>query len=283
VAINLTMKKKVIILTNNEIRHKYFRTRFSSSKNIDVLKSFCEGRNDNGVLKQYTYDWPDLSDIEEIHFKERFNTEYDFFSDILNLMPDLSNPAFIEKGEINLEENVKEIIEINPDLIITYGCSIIKPPLISAFPNRIINVHLGLSPYYFGAGTNFHPLVNNEPQFVGYTFMYMDNGIDTGEIIHQKRATVNVFDNPHQIGNRLIKEMTADFIKLVEKFYMVKRFMPLNLPKGKTYKKKDATKESIIKLYKNFAHGLCENYLRNKTRLIQEFPIIEQSFMKDSL
>ena len=38
--------------------------------------------------------------------------------------------------------------------------------------------------------------------------MYMDEGIDTGQIIHQSRAIILPFDNPHQIGNRLIKIMT---------------------------------------------------------------------------
>ena len=36
-----------------------------------------------------------------------------------------------------------------------YGTTIIKGDLIRIFEKRIINLHLGLSPYYRGAGTNF--------------------------------------------------------------------------------------------------------------------------------
>ena len=54
--------------------------------------------------------------------------------------------------------------------------------------------------------------MNNEFEFFGYTFMYLDEGIDTGEIIHQGRPKIFPYDNPHQIGNRLIKKMTKDLL-----------------------------------------------------------------------
>jgi hypothetical protein len=50
---------------------------------------------------------------------------------------------------------------MSPDLIISYGCSIIKRPLIEYFDKKFINIHLGLSPYYKEGGTNFWPFVNN--------------------------------------------------------------------------------------------------------------------------
>ena len=37
--------------------------------------------------------------------------------------------------------------------------------------------------------------------------MYLDKGIDTGEIIHQFRSNVYQKDNIHQIGNRMIVDM----------------------------------------------------------------------------
>ena len=45
-----------------------------------------------------------------------------------------------------------------PDVVLVFGTGLLKAPLIGAFPGRIINIHLGLSPYYRGAGTNFWPL-----------------------------------------------------------------------------------------------------------------------------
>ena len=37
------MKKKLVILTGNEIRHKYFKLRLSLDKRFKVLASYCEG------------------------------------------------------------------------------------------------------------------------------------------------------------------------------------------------------------------------------------------------
>ena len=46
----------------------------------------------------------------------------------------------------------------------------------------------------------------------------MDQGIDTGEIIHQSRAEFFDNDTPHSAGNRLIKKMVNDLIKVVLNF-----------------------------------------------------------------
>ena len=107
-----------------------------------------------------------------------------------------SRPNYIDKNliEVNrneINENLslrKKIIDTKPDLVIAYGCSIIKEPLISIFKKKFLNIHLGLSPYYRGSATNFWPFVLNELQFVGITYMNIDSGVDTGPILHQFRA-----------------------------------------------------------------------------------------------
>jgi folate-dependent phosphoribosylglycinamide formyltransferase PurN len=239
--------------------------------------------NESFILREKTVDEATSGDKVVQHFVARHNTEYDFFSDAIEFCKDKSNSEYIDKGEINDSNIVNEIVKLNPDLIVTYGCSIIKPKLIEVFENRIINVHLGLSPYYFGSGTNFHCLVNDEFQFEGYTFMYMNKGIDTGDIIHQARAKILPFDNPHQIGNRLIKKMTKDFINLIVDFDLVEPKSPVTGYLGKTYKNKDATDALTLKLYENFNNGAVDRYLMNKALLHKEFPIIAQDFLKDTL
>ena len=274
-----TQMKNIVIITSNAIRHNYFKIMLSHDKSINVLKTYVESE-DTFNLRYKSNEIDILDDKQSLHFNARHNTEYDFFSDTIEYLEDKSNSKFIKKNEINDTSIIDEIIAINPDLIITYGCSIIKPKLINAFKNRIINVHLGLSPYYFGSGTNFHCLVNDELQFEGYTFMYMDEGIDTGEIIHQARAKILPFDNPHQIGNRLIKHMTKDFIKLIKNFELIKKQKEVTDYKGKTYRSKDATKSLTLQLYKNFEMGSVIKYLKQQNVFIEKYPLIEQSFLK---
>jgi len=271
--------KDIVIITSNSIRHQYFKLVFSNNKNLNVLKTFVEYDNDYKLaIKKPKIE--KLDDTPSLHFDERHNSEHDFFSDVIELFEDNSNSEFIKKGSINSEKVISELIRLNPSLIVTYGCSIIKSKLIDHFNRRIINVHLGLSPYYFGSGTNFHCLVNNEFQFEGYTFMYMDYGIDTGEIIHQGRALILPFDNPHQIGNRLIKHMTKDFIKLVVNFHLVEIMTPIIEIKGRVYKKTDATDQKTRQLYDNFENKSVISYLKKERQIINQYPIIRQSFFE---
>ncbi len=252
---------KIVILTSSEQRHNFMRKSIALDSNIDVVRSYCEDKSK--TLKKIGENNNDRG--QEEHLKAREQSEEDFFSSFNKLTPDNSNPSFIEKGDINEDKYIEEIISLNPDLIIAYGCSLIKPPLIKYFSNRFLNVHLGLSPYYRGSGTNFFPLVNNEPEYVGATFMYIDEGIDTGDIIHQIRARVFRQDTPHQIGNRLISDIAIEYINIINNFNVLENIVqPKDKKNGKYYKQKDFTPETVVKVYSNFNNGLVDNYLKIK-------------------
>ena len=109
--------------------------------------------------------------------------------------------------------------------------------------------------------------------------MYIDEGIDTGEIIHQARPDVFPFDSPHQIGNRLIKKMVKDFIKLIVNFDSVKKIKLTNKYVGKTYKMKDASEKVTMEMYENFKQGLVLNYLKSKKTFLKKYKIISQDFI----
>ena len=163
--------KRVIILTGSGIRHAFFRRFLSKSENIEVLLSYCEEPVHN--LEEFVSKQKN-NKFREMHLKNRLQSEKDFFSLYNENVSDSSNPILIKKGDINSPNVVGQIIKMSPDIIISYGCSIIKSKLIEVFYGRFINIHLGLSPYYRGgAGTNYWPLVNKEPEYVGgYFFVY---------------------------------------------------------------------------------------------------------------
>ena len=270
--------KKVIILTGSEIRHAFFRKYIALSDDIQVINTYCEGTEKSlrTILENEK-----TVDIRLRHVIAREESEKNFFGLFLKHVDDCSNPVFIPKGAINSPEYVEKIIKANPDLLIAYGCSIIKEPLIEAFKGRFLNVHLGLSPYYRGSGTNFWPLVNGEPEYVGATFMYIDPGIDTGEIIHQIRARIIWGDTPVQIGNRLILEMARVYRDIIINFDFLKRMAPLPKPPvEKFYKIKDFSKEAVEKLYYNFKNGLVEQYLQEEDERCKKVPIIQNTAFK---
>lgn len=271
------MNTKVVLLTGNELRHDFFRKFVASDNQITVLTTFCE--SDKGDLNQVIEN-EEINTFRIKHLVARKKTEIDFFGLFCDFIPDESKPVYIERGEINHIDNVEFISNLKPDLIISYGCSIIKSELLARFKGKFINIHLGLSPYYRGSGTNFWPFINKELQFIGTTFMYIDQGIDTGEIIHQIRADIEYNDNIHQIGNRLIKKSFEECVKIIKNFKYFKRMTSLNFDKNEEryYRKKDFTEDAMTIAYENLKDGLVENYLINKEDLDKKYPIITNSF-----
>jgi phosphoribosylglycinamide formyltransferase 1 len=264
---------KIIILTGSELRHDFFRKFIGLSPEIKIIYSYCEGLEKS--LRSHVDKDNKTNDFRSLHLCAREQSEKDFFSLFVENALDQSNPTFLPKGEINNPKHTKTIIDCNPDLLIAYGCSIIKEPLLSAFKRRILNVHLGLSPYYRGSGTNYWPLVNKEPEYVGATFMYLDAGIDTGEIIHQIRAKYCWGDMPSQIGNRLICEMSRVFRDIIINFNRLSKMSSLPEPTVvKVYKVSDFSEESVVKLYKQFKDGMIENYLNEEKKKCDRIPIV---------
>ena len=266
------MKKKIVILTGSELRHRFFRKKVALHNGIEVLKAYCE--TEQNLLAGSSVE--DVKDLRLKHLKARAQSEKDFFELFVDHTEDHSNAEVIDRASINDEQYYKEIIALNPDLVIVYGASIIREPLLSAFKGRMLNVHLGLSPYYRGSATNFWPLAEELPECVGATFMYIDEGIDTGEIIHQIRPAVNYYDTPSTIGNRLIKEMTDTFCEIIIRFDHLQKAVLDQPGNVRRYcKKKDYNEEAVERVYANFNKGMIHTYLEDRTTRNRSFPLVE--------
>lgn len=251
---------RIIVLTGSETRHDFFRVKLALDKRFEVAKAYCEGKEKS--LERKVLDNATSSKIEVLHVMARKQSENDFFGLFLQQSEDRSNPKYIAKGEINNEDIVAEIVELKPDLLVCYGASLIRSKLTQTFKGNFINIHLGLSPYYKGSGTNIWPLINKEPHMVGATFMHIDEGIDTGEIVHQIRADIFLGDSPHSIGNRLITQMTSVCCDIIANFtYLRRESQPSG--SGKTYKQNDFCESSCNLLYDNFEKGMIRDFILN--------------------
>lgn len=111
------------------------------------------------------------------------------------------------QNKINLED-CKDV-----DYIISFGYKhIIKEDIISQFNKRIINLHISYLPYNRGYHPNFWSFKDNTPK--GVTIHLIDNGIDTGDILIQKKINFNKNENTLSLTyNRLIEEIQDLFIK----------------------------------------------------------------------
>jgi len=268
---------EVVILTNSELRHQFVRKAIALDDDIDVIRTYCES-TDGSTLARVREEG---DDVKLRHLEARAESEDDFFRHFVNYTPDYSSPKEIPNGEINDEQYYEEIVDLDPDLLVAYGCSIIEDPLLFEYEGRFLNVHLGLSPYYRGTGTNFWPLVNDEPEYVGATFMYLDAGVDTGDIIHQIRARVKPNDTPHQIGNRLIADMIGPYREIITKFDDLENMEQPETPDNEHYyTTSDYSTEATQQLYENFDNGLVDNYLEKKDERTADVPLVKNPAVK---
>ena len=266
------MSKRVVVLTGDQLRHNFFRKALAQCNGIEVLTSYCEVKPDIPVTDQ--------SEFARRHLELRTLSEQDFFGIFDRLTPDLTNPIFVKTGAINEQKTVENIINLQPDVLVAYGCSLVKSELLEEFKGRFLNVHLGLSPYYRGTATNFWPLVNNEPECVGATFMYIDAGVDTGEIIHQIRADIHSGDSPHDIGNRLISIIPETYAQIITKLDEIKtQPQPVLNREEKYYKRKDYSDDAVRQMYRNFEKGMIDEYLAQRIQMNTKTPIVKNSVL----
>jgi len=265
---------KLGIITSNDLRHKFFRRLISLHNEVEVVFCICE--EDTNSQKNNVLNSRKFSDLEKNHFIERNNSEKDFFECFVSYSKDPLNTKIVKKNLINEDIQLQNYIDnCKPDVIVSYGCSIIREPLLSKYIGKFINIHLGLAPYYKGSGTNYWPLVNNEPEYIGVTYMHINREIDGGNIIHQIRPTIYLNDTIHSIGNRLIKDMSLQLPIVLNNYQNFQTVKQLSNSDNKIYKMKDFSEESILQMQNNFKNGMLKKYLNNKSKRDSLVPIVD--------
>ena len=109
--------------------------------------------------------------------------------------------------------------EISPDLIAVVAYGKILPKEVIDFPKYgCVNVHVSLLPKYRGAAPMQRAIMEGEEE-TGVTIMYMDEGLDTGDIICTESFPItqaddfeSIHDRSAAVGARLLSE-TVDAIR----------------------------------------------------------------------
>ncbi|MBX9792616.1 MAG: formyl transferase [Pirellulales bacterium] len=91
--------------------------------------------------------------------------------------------ARIYQEDINSDETADIIRVLEPDLLITSSCPLLKRKIFAAPRLATINIHWGVAPHYRGEHTLFWPQYFGDYQNIGVTIHQIDDGIDTGPIL----------------------------------------------------------------------------------------------------
>lgn len=250
------MSIRLGILTSTETRHRYFANALRARFDVVAI-----GYEDTGYTPA-NLDGFDLTDDERRivrhHFDERERQEGIFFGHDANWICDSSDCGVLQiaKGSLNSDRTLEFFESRRVDTVAVYGTNLIKPPLLTQWPGRMINLHLGLSPYYRGTGTNFYPLLNEEPQYVGATILMIDAGIDTGPILRHARPEIVSGDMPHTLGCKAILAGIEAMCSVLADTESVQALAPVpqwKPPNAKLYLRKDYHPRQVVELYRKLS------------------------------
>ena len=111
------------------------------------------------------------------------------------------NIAIFQPSKIRLDYEPLKKLDI--DLIVTCAFGQILPREILELPKYgAINVHASILPKYRGSAPIQWALLNGD-KTTGVTIMYMDEGMDTGDIIISKEIPINDADNVGTLHDKL--------------------------------------------------------------------------------
>ena len=247
---------RAIVLTSSMRRHNFVANALASR--LEVAGVWQEEKSFEPL--RYARSAEEKTVIER-HFAARDASEAEFFAD--HDRPPLRSFS-LPPGGCNDPTAIHAMRRIAPDVVLVFGTGLLDRVLIDAFPGAILNIHLGLSPFYRGAGTNFWPLVNREPEYCGATIHFLDAGVDTGPVIAHVRPEIRHGDGPHDIGNRTIIAAAEALGDAALAFGAGGVQSVDQTGGGRLYKRSDFSADAVNRLYANFADGMIDEYRRNR-------------------
>ncbi len=160
----------------------------------------------------------------------------------------LSQKYILKGPEFRKESGIKILRELNLDYIISIHFPYIFPKEVLEIPRKgVLNLHPAYLPYNRGWHTTSWAILEGTP--AGATLHFMDEGIDTGDIIYRETLEINPEDTAHTLYQR-IKQLEYDiFVKawpMIEsgKFTRIKQ----NIKKGSIHLKRDLLRPEVQKL-----------------------------------
>lgn len=174
--------------------------------NLTALHKACKSRRVNGKIILVLSDNPDAPALDYCR-ENRIHGAY------------VSPGKFKTKLEGPAEENyIKVLKAAKPDLIVMAGfMRVIKPKLISSFPNQIINIHPSLLPKFPGLHTHRRALEAGETES-GCTVHFVNEVVDGGKRILQARVPISDGDTEEKIALRVLKKEHLILPAVVEMF-----------------------------------------------------------------
>lgn len=154
---------------------------------------------------------------------------------------------------INDKTSVDFIKRLHPDMIIVvYYDQILKKDVIRIPKKGCVNVHMGLCEEYRGCYPTTWPIINGEDT-AGVTMHYIDEGIDSGDVINQIKVKIDDDDTGETLYNKCTRAGIDLFGDTVDCLFSdtISARKQIKTEKTKTYFRKDFPSHDLDLINKN--------------------------------
>lgn len=154
------------------------------------------------------------------------------------LYPSFPDAEMIYVRNINDDLTIDRILEHSPDLIVVSGTNLIGKKIIEIASKTkfgIINLHTGISPYVKGGPncTNWC-LAKKWFHLIGNTVMWLDIGVDTGNIIATEKTPLNGHESLFELHRKVMEHAHDLCVRVIQR--IAKGDEILSIPQSKIAK-----------------------------------------------
>lgn len=225
---------KIVLWIGNGANQKAFANKLNSLYPISTI--FIESRKKKKTLQlsKVITKILDLTIFHSIH--RAWNNLMSYYNETFPRLPEVK--CFCVSN-INDESVYNETSKINPDLILVSGTSLIKEDLLKIHSTYgIMNLHTGLSPYIKGGPNCTNWCISTlQIHLIGNTIMWIDKGIDSGNIITSELTQFDGNETLNEIHLKVMEHAHELYINAVNKVIKgnIQGIPQNNLVTGKTY------------------------------------------------
>jgi len=178
----------------------------------------------------------------------------------------------------NNEDFISQIKELNPDVICVVAYGKILPKELLDIPHLgCINVHGSLLPKYRGAAPIQWAVLNGD-KITGITTMYMDVGMDTGDMILKEEVKIGEDETTRELWDRL---SIIGGELLVETLKQIEEGTAPRVPQGNDFTLAPMLDKSMAKIeWKNKTAQEIKNLVRGLNPIMGAYTIYNEKKIK---
>lgn len=135
-------------------------------------------------------------------------------TDVKKRAEELGLPV-IDVADVKSENFAEKLIDLNPDLLVVVAFRILPKSVLRIPKIGSINLHASLLPKYRGAAPIHWAIINGEKE-TGATVFFLDENVDTGEIIGQMHTEIGPMETTGDVYKRLKYEGAGLLVSCID-------------------------------------------------------------------